>query len=231
MIHHEVEEDRDILVTNQFIIMEGITGCQNAIQVESSIGFANYLNHVGINSHNYPLFLKLVQTNSSWIVSALIGRRDPRLLFSTIPPNRYLTQRVFQDLSVWHPNEIYQKVLLVLLGVIENAYHKADDGYHIYPPKRTDLDNLGKFLNPDEDQFYYENSLILGILDKITRIGEYDGNCNKNILSKHAFNIRMAYFDNNKTLSDVIPNVLLEYIDCNDVVKPSRDYIRFLRCL
>ncbi|HEO64579.1 MAG TPA: hypothetical protein ENI73_01795, partial [Spirochaetes bacterium] len=64
MIHHEVEEDRDILVTNQFIIMEGITGCQNPVQVESSIGFANYLNHVGINNHNYRLFLKLIQTNS-----------------------------------------------------------------------------------------------------------------------------------------------------------------------
>ncbi len=230
MMHHEVEEDKHILLTNQFIVMEGITGCQNAIQVESSIGFAHYLNHVGINSHNYPLFLKLIQTNSPWIVSTLVGKRDPKLLFSTIRPDKYLTQHVFQYLSIWHPNEIYQKVLFALLGVIESAYHKADDGYRIYPPRRTDLDNIGKFLNPSKDQFSTENSLILGILDKITLIGEYGGDPDKSILSKHAFNIRMAYFDNNKDLSDVIPYVLLQYIDCDNRVQPSQEYLRFLRC-
>jgi hypothetical protein len=226
---NKYREDNYIFKKNLNVIIDGIAGFKTPVQVESSICFANYLNYVGINSRNYHLFLKLIETNNKWIIDALIGKRKPRLLFSTIRPTRYLLKKAFKLLTFWHPREIYSKVLLACLGIIESAYYSPDDGYKIYPLKIADIDNLGKYLIQTKDQSFYTNRVILDVLDKISHLGEHNWTLLKSQLSKHAFRIRFGYFDNTKRLVDIIPQVLLIQLKREESeVKPSKEFIKFL---
>ena len=219
-----------ILKYNKDLIINGIFGTETDIQVESGICFANYLNHVGINNKNYFIFLKIIETNNKWIIDSLIGNKDSRLLFSTIKPNTNLLKKALKLLAFWHPSQIYSKTLLALLGILECHYHNSDDGYKIHRLTINDLNNIGKYLDESKDQFQYENSLILEILDRIAKIGEYQKNINKIVLSKHAFNIRISYFDNRKKLLDVIPQVLLTKINRKDTETiPSKNFIKFIQ--
>lgn len=213
---------------NRQIILRGISGSLTSEQVESSSMFAVYLHHVGITSKNYTLFLKLIETNNRWIVDGLIGNKKPDLLFSSLKPNHYLIHKAFQLLTSWHPGQIYSKVLLSVLAIIQYGYYKPDDGYRIYQLEISDLNNLGKFLSEDNDQFEEVNEMILEILDKIAGLGEYTNNRDKSVISKHAYNIRIAYFDNTKSLLNIIPKVLLIKILREErEVKPSKDFITF----
>lgn len=224
-------KDNDIILkTNKNIILSAILSCRTPLQVESSIGFAFYLSHIGISRSNYRLFLKVIESNNKWVVDALIGNRDPKLLFSNIRPNRYLITRALQILSFWHPSQIYSKALLSLLGILEYSFYKPDDGYGIYALRITDLNNIGKYLDEEKDQEDLINRLILEILDKITRLGEYQNNLSKNIIAKHAFYIRIAFMDHTKSLLQVIPQVLLVNIlrEKNEI-NPTEAYINFIK--
>ncbi len=221
------ESEFDAIVReHRHIILDGVFGTATPIQVGSSMAFARYLSHVGITPKNYLLFLRVIETNNKWVVDELVGTRDPRLFFSTIRPNPGLVRRAFELLSAWHPGQIYSKVLLTVLGIIEYSYHKPDDGFRIYPIGITDLHNLGKFLDATLDQMDPTNATVLEILDRITRLGEYDGGTEKITISKHAFNIRDSFFDNTKTLMDTIPKILLVRLNREEhEVAPSREYI------
>ncbi len=218
-----------LISNNRKVIMDGIFGIQTPVQVELSISFARYMNHVGINKYNYLFFLHIIETNNKWVIDALFGNMDPRLLFTFIKTNAYLIRRAFQLLSYWHPEQIYPKVLLAVLGIIEYSYHKSDDGYRIYKLEITDLNNLGKFLNEDKDQYDEINAPLLNILDRITGLGEYQNDVRKSIIAKHAFHIRIAFFDHKKSLLDTIPQVLLVKIPREErEVKPSKLYMSYL---
>jgi len=222
-------EDEQLLLENKSIILDGIFSCSTPAQIESSICFARYLNHVGINSVNYLLFIRFLETNNKWVVDALIGNRQPRLLFSGIRPNNFLVHKAFLLLSAWHPGQIYEKVLQAVLGIIEYCFHSPDDGYQIYRLKITDLNNIGKFLDESKDQFDESNSVLLSALDRITRMGAFEENLRKTVLSKHAFNIRIAYFDNQKQCTDIIPQLLMVRLRREDSkTAPSRAFQSFL---
>ncbi len=226
----QYQEEEILFTQNKNIIISGIFSCQTAVQVESCVGFARYLNYVGITQQNYPLFLKLLETNNKWVVDALIAKRDPRLLFSNIQPNQFLIKKAFLILSFWHPKQIYHKVLDALLAVLEYAYYEADDGYKIYRLKINDLNNIGKYLDESRDQDEGNNRLILNVLDKITRLGEYRQNITKSVLAKHAFYIRIAFFDNRKKLLDIIPQVLLVPVKRELYeINPPENYRKYLK--
>jgi hypothetical protein len=222
-------EDEQLLLDNQSIIMDGIFSCSTPAQLESSICFARYLSHVGINATNYLLFLRFLETNNRWVIDALVGNREPRLLFSGIRPNQLLVRKAFLLLSAWHPGQIYDKVLQAVLGIIEYCYHSPDDGFQIYRLKITDLNNIGKFLDESKDQFDDSNSILLSVLDRITRMGAFGESQRKIVLSKHAFNIRIAFFDNQKQCVDVIPQLLMVRLRREDSeTAPSRPFRGFL---
>lgn len=222
------EEMDSIIHQNRDIILNGIFGTSTTMEVGASMGFAKYLRYVGITSRNYLLFLKIIETNNKWVVDELIGDRDPRLLFSVIKPNRFLIERAFDLLSAWHPGQIYAKVLLAVLGIVEYSYHRSDDGYNIYPLNITDLQNLGKFLNEDNDQLENTNASLLEILDRLSQLGEYEHSGAKLNISKQAFNIRDGFFDNTKNLTNIIPEVLLIRLKREDVeISPTKDFFSF----
>ena len=219
------DNDKRLIRENAFYLREALFTCMTDVQVECSVAFARYLNRFGINSENYWLFLRLVMTNNPWVIDELLHEREARLLFSTIRPEAELIEAAFQILYSRHPEELYPPALEALLGIIENSYFDPDDGYRIRKLSIMDINALGKFLLKAETQDNAQNRLILDILDRITHLGEYYGEQDKSVLSKHAFNVRFAYFDTTRELVDAIPHPLLVRVPDHGKVRPEEDYV------
>jgi len=218
------ERDRSLIADNSHTLREALFVCTTAPQVECAVAFARYLSFSGLTSDNYWLFLRLIMTNNPWVIDALLGPRVPRLLFSTIRPDEELIDAAFELLFSRHPEELCPKALECVLGIIQNAYFDPDDGYRIHRLSIMDVNALGKFLIKDQPQDHPVNKLILEILDRIAHVGEYYGEQDKNVLSKHAFNVRYAYFDNTRELLDAIPEPLLIPLQDITGVAPEDDY-------
>lgn len=219
-----VDNDRRLIKDHAHQVREALFACTTQVQVECSVAFARYLNYAGLNSDNYWLFMRLVMTNNQWVIDELLHGRDPRLLFSTIRPDEDLIEAAFQALFSRHPDEIYSPALEAMLGVIQNAYFDPDDGYRIRKLSIMDINTLGKFLLKAEGQEHPVNRLVLDILDRLAHVGGYYGEPDKNVLSKHAFNVRYAYFDRTRNLIDAIPEPLLVRFPDNREVHPEDDY-------
>ncbi len=218
------DSDKRLIRDNAFYVREALFTCMTEAQVECSVAFARYLNRFGLNNENYWLFLRLIMTNNPWVIDELLHERQARLLFSTIRPEAELIELAFQTLYSRHPEELYPLALEALLGIIESAYFDPDDGYRIRRLTIMDINALGKFLLKNESQDNAQNRLILEILDRITHLGEYYGEQDKSVLSKHAFNVRFAYFDTTRELVDAIPHPLLVRVPDHGKVRPEEDY-------
>ena len=218
------ENDRRLIKDHAHYVREALFSCVTQTQVECSVAFARYLSLAGLNSENYWLFLRLVMTNNPWVIDEMLHDREPRLLFSTIRPDSELIEATFQTLFSRHPEELYPRALEALLGIIQNAYFDPDDGFRIRKLSIMDINALGKFLLKDQPQENAQNKLILEILDRITRLGEYYGEPDKSVLSKHAFNVRFAYFDRTREMVDAIPEPLLVRVADRNGVSPEEDF-------
>jgi hypothetical protein len=217
--------DKKLIRDHAYSIREALFSCMTDTQVECSVAFARLLNRSGVNSENYRLFLRMLITNNPWVVEELVHDRDPRLLFSTIRPDSELLQLAFEVLMSRHPDELHPNVLEAVLGIIQNAFFDPDDGYKIHTLGIMDLNALGKFLSKDKDQEHPQNKLILEILDRITGLGRYYGDPEKNILAKHAFSVRFAYFDSTRDLNDAIPEPMLVKLPNRSDVAPETDFV------
>jgi hypothetical protein len=220
-----VETDKNLIRENAHTIREALFACATGAQVECAVAFARYLSLSGLTSDNYWLFLRLVMTNNPWVVDELLHDRIPRLLFSTIRPDAEIIDAAFEMLFSRHPEEMYSKSLECVLGIIQNAYFDPDDGYRIRKLSIMDINALGKFLVKSEPQDNPQNKLILEILDRMAHVGEYYGEQDKNVLSKHAFNVRYAYFDHTRDLVDAIPEPLLVRMNDMTGVAPEEDFV------
>ncbi|MBN1649311.1 MAG: hypothetical protein JW874_14835 [Spirochaetales bacterium] len=221
-----------LLQKNKQLIYNGIMGSTSPAEVESATFFARYLSRTGINPANYWLFLRILESNNKYIVDALVGPRDPRLLFTIIKPSHQFLNRAFQLITQWHPGQIYDKVLLAVLGIIETCYHHAHDGYKIYPIDISEINHIGKYIDAEKDQYDKLNEAVLDVLYWISGLGIYEYDHEKSMLAKHAHNIRMAYFDNTKRLVDIIPHVLLVRLKREETeTKPSSQFLAFLEKL
>ncbi|OHD82825.1 MAG: hypothetical protein A3J97_08860 [Spirochaetes bacterium RIFOXYC1_FULL_54_7] len=216
--------DRKLIRDHAYSIREALFTCLTDTQVECSVAFARLLNRSGVTSENYRLFMRMLITNNPWVVEELLHDRDPRLVFSTIRPDTELISTAFEVLMSRHPHELHSNVLEAVLGIIQNAFFDPDDGYKIYPLGIMDLNVLGKFLVKDKDQENPQNKLILEILDRITGLGVYYGDPEKNIVAKHAFSVRFAYFDSTRDLNDAIPEPLLVKLPNRSDVAPETDF-------
>jgi hypothetical protein len=195
--------------------------CMNSLDVDAAVALARALNHSGINSSNYLLFLRFLETNNSHVVKALIGRRNPNLLFSSVKPNWYLVKEAFRILARFSRDEILDKVLLALLGLIQNTYKLSKFGYSIYPLTVADVYSIGKYLEKKKGQSGVHNTLILDLLFDIYQMGIDDRLWKAKSVAIAANNIRMAFFDDMKKMEDVIPNVLLLPDSRNKEIKPK----------
>jgi len=193
----------------EYSLLKGIMGVRTPEAVEAAMTYARYLNSVGINNSNYPVFLKMLGVRNHHVVDALLGTRDPFLFMSSIQPNYFIVASCFSFLSRYHPGEIYSKTLGIILGVFQATYSNPLDGYKIYPPTVSDVNSLGKHLIEDKGQDDLLNRSILDILDKISSLEGQGVDVDMEDLAVHAHNIRNNFYDATKRLVDVIPEVLL----------------------
>jgi len=194
----------------EYNLLLGLMGVRSQEAVESAITYAKYLNSVGINNSNYPVFLKVLGVRNGHVIDALLGTRDPFLFMSSIQPNYFIVATCFSFLARYHTGEIYSKTLGIILGVFQAAYNSPLDGYKIYPPTIADVNSLGKHLIEEKGQDDLLNRSILDILDKISELEGQGIDEDMEDLAVHAHNIRNNFYDTTKRLVDVIPDVLLK---------------------
>jgi len=183
--------------------------CTTPEQVDAAAALAAVVSGEGMNNANYLLFLTLLETNNPAVVDILVGPRNPFLLFSPIKPNWFLLRETFRILAKFKGNELSVKVLLALLGIVQNAYKASKDGYKIYPLRMSDIYNIGKHLDKERDQLDPRNRLLLEILFDIYFVGIDSEDRSPKQIGIKANDIRMAFFDNTKRMIDAIPDVLL----------------------
>ncbi len=205
----EEQWSRESIMETEIQIIENMIGCRTVESVEASISYAHFLHLSGLSNDNYPLFLKLLEVENHWVIDAMLGKKDPFLLLSPIPPNNYLIMQAFKLLTNWHPGGIYPKTLAIVLGVLQASYASPKDGLKIYKVSINDTNNLAKHLNKETGQEEANNRFILEILD---RFGSMAGTSNDNDIeqmARQANSIRTFFFDKRKKMEDVIPQVLL----------------------
>lgn len=221
----EMSEEESLLQENLSLVSHGLFSCLTEEQVDLAVSFSHYLSSMGLTRTNYPLFLRLIATNNHWVVDALVGEREAKLLFSSIPPSVGIVRKALGILSFFHPDVIYTRTLEAALGIIQMAYFDPDDGYGIFKLKIADINTLGKFLDKENDQSHPVNSLLLDILDHLSAMNNYNKEPAKSVLARHAFNIRFAYFDHRKKLEDIIPQVLLYNASRRRVdISPTKEF-------
>jgi hypothetical protein len=190
-------------------IVEDILRCATKEHVDSAVMFARALHMEGINPNNYILYFLFLETNNSYVIDQLIGKKNEFNLFSPIKPNWFMLKRTFEILYKFKQVELYRRCVLSLLGIIQNTYKESKYGFNIYKLSVSDVYNIGKYLDKKADQIDRVNRLILDILLDIYQLGTQNGYQSEKNVAMKANEIRMAYFDSRKTLSDVIPDVLL----------------------
>ncbi len=215
-------------------LLQEILVCNNSAAVEACMTYARVLSLMGISNQNYPLFIKVLEVGSHWVVDALIRDRDPFLFLSSIQPNFNILDSCFIILTKKHPGELYPKSLSVILGVFQATYNVPDDGYNIYPLSIYDLNTLGKHLNEEIGQEDSLNRVILDILHKISQLkGKFDADglekegIEKEELAIHANEIMSHFYDDKKLLNQVIPQVLLIKKDYKRYEVQPRREVRF----
>ena len=219
IIDYEESWDDSRTVEIEQRLLQGIFSSRTTEAVEAAVSYAKYLSTVGITPENYPVFLKMLEIENHWVVDALISSRDPFLLLSAVQPNEFIVSRIFAMMTKWHKGGIYHKNLSVILGVLQSVYSSPRDGYRIYKLRIADVNALGKHLNKEKGQDDPLNRAILEILDKISML-EDSGNSEIEEIAIHASAVRNAFFDDRKTMEDVIPPVLLVMLDDRKEVPP-----------
>jgi len=207
-------------------LLQDVMSARTPEATEAAVSYARFLRLSGLDTDNYPLFLKMLEIENHWVLDELIGPGDPFLLLSTIPPNSYLTQKAFQLLTRWRPGGIYPKTLAIVLGVLQNTYSSPKDGYKIYPLTVADVDNLGKHLEKQKGQNDPRNRCILDILDRIAALEGLYWDDSIEQVARQALHIRSNFFDNTRMLEDCMPQVLLVRGDYSqDEVAPRRLFV------
>jgi len=216
------------------VLLQRILACATPDAVEACIAYSRFLSLTGITNENYPLFIKVLEVGNHWVIDALIGERDPFLFLSSIQPNYEILNVFFKLLAERHPGELYAKSLSVILGVLQTTYNVPEDGFKIYRLSISDLNSLGKHLDEEVGQEDSLNRVILDILDKVSMLqgrlgseGLEGEDRDKEELAIHAKEVMNFFFDDTKSLNQVIPQVLLIRKDFRNTEIAPRDEVRF----
>jgi len=181
------------------------------------VAYANFLNKSGINPDNYPLYLKILESNNKYAIDALLEGYELEKYLDCVAPNHFIIKSIFKIFSIYRRNEIYEKTLRVLFGFLIKVYNSPEEGYRIYPPSIADVNNLGKLLNEIEDQDDKLNRDILDILMYISDLDTpYETDNDKKDIARQSGRLRSDYFDNRRKLSQSLTEVMLE-----EAEKPS----------
>ncbi len=173
--------------------------------------YASFLNRLGINPDNYPLYIAVLASNNRAAIDALLDGHDPAHYFDCVVPNPYIVKATFATFAQLRSNEVYEKSLRVFLGFLFKVYDSASEGYQMYPVSIAEVNSLGKFLDESHDQ---EWPLNRGILDALGAIADlekpHETDIGKRDVAAQAGRIRSDFFDATRRLSQSITEVILE---------------------
>ncbi|MCG8570420.1 MAG: hypothetical protein MJB14_09795 [Spirochaetes bacterium] len=187
--------------------------CKNGKAVDTTICYSDYLNDVGVNSDNYPLFFWLLEEENHWVVDSLLGKNDPGTFFKSVQPNTFIIKKCFELLTRWQRGGIYDKSLMVLYGLLTVGYKNPLEGWRIYSLTSNDVNNLGKHLDEEKNQMDPVNLQILTLLDNIASLvepGKPVADERMNEVAQQANNIRGKFLDMTKHINEAIPDLLLK---------------------
>lgn len=207
------QEDLDKL---ELSFLTNILRVDDPVGVDASVAYSRYLNMVGVNPDNYPIFLKLISLRNHWVTDALIGDAQPESYFGKVQPNYFIIKECFRALNQASRGGIYPKSLQVYLGILKVTYENSLEGYRVYPLTTTDVNNMGKHLDETQDQRFTLNAIILGILDRVASLidpGRPEEDDQVTAVATQANNIRGKFLDMNKSLNEAIPDLLLQIED------------------
>ncbi|MBF9019060.1 MULTISPECIES: hypothetical protein [unclassified Oceanispirochaeta] len=194
--------------------------------VDATMLFAIYMNMVGVNPDNYPLFLKIIEMKNHWVVDALVGDNDLEQFFKLVQPNYFILKECFQSITNTKSGGMYEKSLIIFLSIIDMTFKNPIEGYRIYEITNEDLNNLGKHLDETQDQAFPLNMKILSILDKVASLidpGQVEIDPKITVVAIHANNIRGKFLDMTKSLNEAIPdNLLLKGNFSENEIAPSK---------
>lgn len=204
--------------------LNSMLACKEPQGVDVTVYFAKFLNMVGVNPDNYPIYLNFFRMRNHWVVDALLGDSDPRVVFSQIQPNYFILEECFKAFEENQRGGMYPKSLLVFLGILEVTYKNPLEGYRVFPLNAENVNNLGKHLDEDKDQADPINRSILGILDKIASLMDPGTLETEDIeimkVATQANNIRGKFLDMTKHLNEALPELLLNKGDFTEAEVP-----------
>lgn len=173
--------------------------------------YASFLNALGIDPDNYPLYIRLLASNNRFAIDTLLKGHEPEHYLDCVAPNPYIVKATFETFAQFKSNEIYETSLRVFLGFLFKVYTSAQEGYQLFPVTVAHVNSLGKFLEERQDQDWPLNRGILDVLGCIADLdmpGETD--IEKRNVAAQAGRIRSDFFDHKRTLTQSITEVILE---------------------
>ena len=188
------------------------------------VAYAAFLNRSGINSDNYPLYMRVLETNNRFAIDKLLEGHQPETYIDCVIPNHFIVEAFFQTLTKFKKNEVYRTTLLVIFGFLFKVYRSPEEGYQLYQPTIADVNNLGKYLDESKDQDDELNRGILDVLSCLFRLDmPYETDPQKKDLARQVGQIRSDFFDTARSLSQSMTDTLLEEADAPDYGTPP-DY-------
>ncbi len=200
-------EESILRVENQ--ILQEVIAAKTPEAAEAAVSYAEFLRERGLNSENYPVFLKMLTTENRWVLDALMGSEDPFELLSSIPPNRYIVHKCFELIARWPSAGIQPATLAVALGVLRRAYSEPRAGFAIYPVRVADVNNLGKHLDETKGQSHPQNRFLLDVLDSIGALQGLHLDDSVDKVARQAMKIQGFFLDMTRSLEGCLPRALL----------------------
>ena len=221
MKQKELWTEESILQVENRILQE-IIAAETPEAAEAAVSYAAFLRDSGLNSENYPVFLKMLTTENRWALDALIGSEDAFEFLSSIPPNRYIVHKCFELLDRWPSRRIHPLTLAVALGVLRRSYSEPRAGFRLYPVRIADVNNLGKHLDEDKGQSYSQNRVLLDVLDDIGELqgSRLDDTVNK--VARQAMKIQGFFLDSTRSLAGCLPHAIFATEDVRPALPAPR---------
>ncbi len=193
--------------------------------VMSAVTYASFLNQWGLQPDNFVLFFRCMEIGNKYVIDALTEGKDLEHFFDGITPTYGLVNQVFKLLEANKKGGIYEKVLVILLGFLNNVYLSPQEGYDLYSPDIEEINKLAKFLDETKKQDFPVNRIMLDILKHLDELDWEEKSGPKYTLAKHAGKIRSNFLDDTRHLNQSIPSILLELDpDFTDGIKPPYVY-------
>jgi hypothetical protein len=205
--------------------LHSMYNCNTVLGVNATYSYAKFMSNVKLDPDNYPVFLILLMLPNHYVTDALLGDNDPETFFSPVQPNAHIIKECFRILTKYPPGGIYEKVMIVIFGILKILYEEPQEGFRQYSLTPEEVNSIGKHLDKSLAQDNPANRLILHILDRIASlvdVGIPVDDTAKAQVANQANNIRGKFLDMTKHLYEAIPEKLLIKGDyAKDEIAPS----------